>query len=604
MTISAPYSDNGLPTTLDRDAIDKKNREERDKRLSKRGLAQFREATGDLAKFARDPWAKGNGDRPPVEEEVDVLIVGCGFGGILAAKKLHDAGIYNIRMVDQASDFGGVWYWNRYPGLHCDTEAYIYLPLLEETGYVPTSKYVPGEEILAHAIRIAELEKLRPRALFQTELRSITWSDATARWEGKTSRGDTIGARFVVSAIGILHKLHLPGIAGIERFQGHSFHSARWDYDYTGGDRSGAPLDKLRDKRVGLIGTGASTIQVLPQLAASGAEVYVYQRTPSAVDARDNATTDPTWYKQVSSDPGWQDKRSMNFDTVFTGGETDEDMVSDGWTKHIWELRQNSEPAAADFATRIKEREVMKMEELRQRVDSIVQDRRTADSLKAWYVRSCKRPCFNDDYLATFNLPNVHLIDTNGKGVDEVTEEGVVASGVETKLDCIIYATGFDWGNDYSQRANMVVTGKNGRILSDKWSCGPSTLFGMLSRDFPNLLFFMHLQSSTSPNYTQLLKQRAIHAAYIISQCVRKGARSIEPTQEAEDAWVRKLEDVARSYLDHFRQCTPGYLNSEGQLSEDNLRGASVGLTTPEWTALAAAWRKRGNLEGLEFSYA
>jgi cyclohexanone monooxygenase len=389
-------------------------------------------------------------------------------------------------------------------------------------------------------------------------MQSITWSEESARWEGRTSRNDVIRARFVVSAIGILHKLHLPGIVGIEKFKGSSFHSARWNYDYTGGDRSGAPLDKLRSKRIGLIGTGASTIQVLPQLAASGAEVYVYQRTPSAVDERNNSETDQAWFTDMSSKPGWQDERATNFDLLFTGRETGEDMINDGWTKHIWELRRRLGGKNSNFDDLLKEREVVKMEELRQRVDSIVKDKNTADGLKAWYVRSCKRPCFNDDYLATFNLSNVHLVATNGQGVQEVTADGVVANGVEQKLDCIIYATGFDWGTDYSQRANMVITGKNGILLSEKWARGPSTFHGMISREFPNLLLFMHLQSSTSPNYTHLLKERAKHASYIISRCLQLGGRYVEPTQEAEDAWVQKLENIARSYLDHFRQCTPG----------------------------------------------
>lgn len=423
---------------------------------------------------------------------------------------------------------------------------------------MPSSKYVPGWEIQAYAKRIAETENLRPRALFQTEMQSITWSDSTARWEGITSRGDTISARFIVSAIGILQKLHLPGIAGIEKFQGKSFHSARWDYNYTGGDRWGGPLAKLHSKRVGLIGTGASTIQVLRQLALSGAEVYVFQRTPTAVDERNNYKTDKAWFSHISSQPGWQDDRSTNFDTLFSGGRTDVDMISDGWTKHIWELHQSPDGKQVDFQMRLKDREVFKMEELRQRVDGIVKDRETANSLKAWYVRSCKRPGFNDDYLETFNLPNVHLVDTNGQGVDEVTADGVVVAGKEQKLDCIIYATGFDWGNDYSQRANMVITGRNGQLLSDKWARGPSTFHGIISRGFPNLLFFMHMQSSTSPNYTHLLKLRAIHASYIISQTIKRGASSVEPTQQAEDAWVKKLEDIARQYLDHFRTCTPG----------------------------------------------
>jgi cyclohexanone monooxygenase len=201
---------------------------------------------------------------------------------------------------------------------------------------------------------------------------------------------------------------------------------------------------------------------------------------------------------------------------------------------------------------------MQKMEEVRQRVDSIVQDPVTAKALKAWYSRVCKWPCFNDEFLPAFNKPNVHLIDTDGKGVDSVSKDEVIAAGAEHKLDCIIYATGFDWGNDYSQRANMEITGRGGIKMSEKWANGPSTLHGMIGQNFPNLLLFTHLQSSTSPNYTHLLQERAQHAAYIIAETIRRNARSIEPTQEAEDAWAKKLEGIAIKYLGFFQQCTSG----------------------------------------------
>jgi cyclohexanone monooxygenase len=432
--------------------------------------------------------------------------------------------------------------------------SYIYLPLLEETGHIPSAKYTPGYEIQEHIIRIATKEDLRPRALFQTEVSDITWDVDQKTWTGRTTRGDTIKARFVISTIGILHKLHLPGIPGIEDFEGHSFHSARWDYIYTGGDRYGAPLDKLNGKRVALVGTGASTIQTLPKLATSGAEVYVFQRTPSSVDQRDNVPTDKEWFSSLK--PGWQEDRCLNFDAIINGSNPQLDMIDDGWTKHVFCL--HSLDTTEPFESRLQKADFDKMAEIRARVESIVKDKATAEGLKAWYARSCKRPCFNDEYLPSFNRPNVHLVNTDGKGVQEVTKTGIVAAGVEYEMDSIIYATGFDWSNDYSERANMTIIGRNGLALSNKWVRGPSTFQGMLTRDFPNLLLFTHLQSSTSPNYTHLLSERAKQAAYIISESIKHNIKSVEPTQEAEDAWVKKLEKIAIKYLDHFKQCTPG----------------------------------------------
>lgn len=493
--------------------------------------------------------------------------------------------------------------------------------MLEHVGHIPSMKYVPGNEIQDHALALAEKDKLREKALFQTEVNAITWSEETGRWHATTTRGDKIRARFIVSAIGILHKLHLPGIPGVEEFEGHTFHTSRWDYEYTGGDRYGAPLSKLRGKRVGLVGTGASTLQVLPHLGASGAETFVFQRTPTAVDQRINPKTDEAWFKSLK--PGWQDERADNFEQVFFGANPGIDMVNDGWTKHTYALHAEKD-GDKTFQDRLKAADNLKMEEVRQRTARIVKDPVTAEGLKAWYGRTCKRPGFHNDYLPTFNLPNVHLVNTDGKGVERVTPKGVIAAGQETELDCIIYATGFDWGNDYSARANMAITGRNGKVMSDKWNNGPSTLHGMIGRDFPNLLIFTHLQSSTSPNYTHLLSERSKHAAYIIAEALKRNAKAVEPTQDAEDAWVKRLEDIAMQYLDHFQQCTPGeeflhtcflargeenvltlrkgYLNSEGGLSAKNLRNASVGLTGPEWYSLAKDWRSTGKLEGLELT--
>ncbi|KAF2501612.1 FAD/NAD(P)-binding domain-containing protein [Lophium mytilinum] len=600
MAPSLEVEDLGAPATKptpEVKALDDKYREEREKRLNKSGTSQFREAKGKLARFAIDPWTEEI-VRDPVNEDVEVLIVGGGFGGLLAATRLIDAGVDDIRIVDKAGDFGGVWYWNRYPGVECDTEAYIYLPLLEETKYVPTAKFAPGAEIHAHALNIAKMNNLQAKAHFRTEVLSLTWSDSLARWVATTSRGDTIRARFVISAIGILHKLHLPGIQGIENFAGHSFHSGRWDFAYTGGDRFNAPLDKIRGKRIGIVGTGASSIQALPHLARSGAEVYVFQRTPSSVDAKPNPPTDRTWFESLQ--PGWQEHRAENFERILSGQPQDIDLVNDGWTHFMLAMEALGKDSSTPMDDILKKVDIKAMESLRSRVEEIVKDKKTAEALKPWYGRLCKRPCFHNEYLDCFNYPNVHLIHTDGKGVDKVSEKGVVSNGKEFELDCIIYATGFDWGTDYSQRANMTIKGRNGLTLTEKWEDGPSTLHGIIGRDFPNFLTFTHLQSSTSPNYTGLLSERAKHAAYLISEAKKRGIRTIEPTEEAEAAWVKRMEDVAIARLGYFKECTPGYLNSEGTLSPSTARGASLGLDSPVYNEMLDKWRKAGTMEGIE----
>jgi cyclohexanone monooxygenase len=434
--------------------------------------------------------------------------------------------------------------------------SYIYLPLLEETGTIPSAKFAPGAEIHAHALSIAQKNNLHSKALFQTEILKLTWSDDLTRWVANTSRGDTIRARFVVSSIGILHKLHLPGVPGIEHFSGHSFHAARWDFNYTGGDRFNAPLDKLRGKRVGIVGTGASGIQALPHLTRAGAEVYVFQRTPSSVDAKPNPPTDEAWFKSLK--PGWQYHRADNFERILCGEPQDIDLVDDGWTHFMASMAALAKDSAADKDDILKKTDIQAMEALRARIEGVVKDKEVAEALKPWYGRLCKRPCFHNEYLDCFNAPNVHLVHTNGKGVEKITEKGVVAQGKEHELDCIIYATGFDWGTDYSQRANMTITGRNGLTLTEKWDKGPSTLHGIIGRDFPNFLTFTHLQSSTSPNYTHLLSERAKQAAYLISEAKKRGIRTIEPTENAEAKWVKKMEDVANERLGYYKTCTPG----------------------------------------------
>ena len=307
---------------------------EREKRMRTDGLAQYKEFTGEYEDFDRDPWVEPGFTRDAVTEDRLAVIVGGGFGGMLTSVELTRLGIRDFRIIEKAGDFGGTWYWNRYPGCMCDVESYTYMPLLEETGYMPTEKYASATEIFEHCQRIGGHFDLYPHALFQTEMDTAEWDESTSRWTITTTRGDHITAKFLITAGGILHKAKLPGIEGIETFAGRAFHTARWDYDYTGGSAT-TPMDKLADKRVGIIGTGATAVQVVPQLARTAKEVYVFQRTPSAVGVRNNGPTDEAWYETLQ--PGWQEERMRNFTASVTGEKPERDLVGDGWTKILWE---------------------------------------------------------------------------------------------------------------------------------------------------------------------------------------------------------------------------------------------------------------------------
>ena len=478
------------------------------------------------------------------------------------------------------------------------------MPLLEELGYMPTEKYAKAKELLRHSRMIGEKYDLYSRALFQTEVDEMRWNEEEGKWTTSTSRGDVIKSKFIIPAAGPLHRPKLPGLKGIEDFQGHSFHSSRWDFEYTGGDPNGN-LHKLKDKRVGIIGTGATAVQIIPHLGEWAKHVYVFQRTPSSIDVRGNKPTDEKW--AASLQPGWQQHRMNNFDSLVNGGNEPEDLVGDRWTDIIRSLLigkgdlLSSDPAA--FAANIQLADFKKMESIRARCDSVVKDTATADALKPWYNQFCKRPCFHDEYLDTFNRPNVSLIDTHGQGVDHLTPNGVVANGTEYEIDCLIYATGFELANDWSHKTGIEIYGRDGTTITQKWKNGASTLHGWTSRGFPNCLWVSIVQAALTPNFMHITAVQAAHFAYVVSECKKRGISTFEPTQEAEEAWCDTIVKGTAIRANFFKECTPGYYNNEGMPSESAARNATYGNGTQAFMKILEAWREKGDLGGLELKY-
>jgi cyclohexanone monooxygenase len=591
---------------IDPAALRERYRAERDKRLRADGNEQYVEMKGRFAHYLEDPYVEPGFSRAPLTDEVEVAVIGGGFGGLLAGARLREAGVQDIRMIEKGGDFGGTWYWNRYPGAACDIESYVYLPLLEEVGYMPVEKYTRAPEILKYCGMIAEKFDLYRDVCFQTEVTDMSWDEESRRWIIRTNRGDAMKARFVVMANGPLHRPKLPGIPGVESFKGHTFHTSRWDYDYTGGGPEGG-LDRLAGKRVGIIGTGATAVQCVPHLAEGAGELFVFQRTPSSIDVRNNRPTDPEW--AASLQPGWQQYRMDNFNVLVSGGMAKEDLVNDGWTDIIRNLGLAAARRAArgelgpgDPAELLQLADFQKMESIRARVDQVVADRKTAEALKPWYNQFCKRPCFHDEYLAAFNRPSVHLIDTDGKGVDRITEKGVVANGVEYELDCLIFATGFEVGTSYTRRAGYEITGRDGVTLSQRWADGVSSLHGMHVRGFPNCLIFSNTQSGFTANYPHMLNEQSKHAAYIITEAAARQASVVEATQEAEDAWVQEVMDSAIMRQKFAEECTPGYYNNEGKPSPLAARNGPYGKGSIAFIQLIKDWRDEGAMAGLSLS--
>ncbi len=590
---------------FDADALREKYRTERDKRLREDGNEQYVEMAGEFSHYIEDPYVDAPLQREPLNDEVDIIIIGGGFGGLLAGARLREAGIGSIRMIDKASDFGGTWYWNRYPGVACDIESYVYLPLLEETGYMPKKKYIDGVDIMDYSQRIARHFNLYDDVCFQTEVREVRWDEASERWIVRTNHDDAMRARFVIMSNGPLNRPKLPGIPGITDYKGHTFHTSRWDYEYTGGDANGG-LDRLADKVVGIIGTGATAVQCVPHLAEGAKHLYVFQRTPSSIDERNDRPTDTQWWSSLK--PNWHQERMDNFNLLVSGGVAEEDLVKDGWTEIIRNLifmvqsEENADLSPEALAQKMELADFQKMEQIRARVDKIVNDGNVAESLKPYYRQFCKRPCFHDDYLPTFNRDNVTLVDTEGRGVERITEHGVVANGTEYPLDCIVFGTGFEVGTGYSRRCGFETYGRGGESLTEHWADGARTMHGLHLHGFPNCFQMGHVQSGFTANYPHALNEQAKHISYIIGQCQKGNHKVVEATAEAEQAWVDTIVQLARVNENFLADCTPGYYNNEGKPGERSRQDTNFGLGPVAFFKVLEDWREEGSLEGLSLS--
>jgi len=546
MNFDTSQRDDGPPQEY-YDEIKAKFAEERELRLGYRppGTEMYRDLDGAMAELERDPYADDWVEREPINDTdtdgVEVLFIGGGFSALLTSARLREKGVESIRIVERGADVGGTWYWNRYPGVACDVVSYDYLPLLDEMDYVPSRHYAGGAEILGHCQAIAKKYDLYDLAVFQTTVTSTIWDADAQRWNVTTDRGDRMHAKFVVCANGTLAKPRLARIDGMETFKGRSFHTSRWDYDFTGED-----LEKLGDVRVGIIGTGASAVQIIPNLGKTAKEVYVFQRTPSSIDIRDDWETKEEWAAKL--EPGWQAKRRAKIVSKLRDQAERKGQLRGGITQEEKVRRQENN-------------NIDHMMRIHQRIDETVEDPATADALKPWYMLMCKRPCFHNEYLPTYNRPNVHLVDTHGKGITEIGEKGPIFDGVEYEVDLLIYATGFEVQQTgiYNQ-----IIGENGVDLNDKYAEGIRTMFGIHSAGFPNMFIMGGYQASFQFNLTDLLSVQGDHISTCIDHARSHGYDTIDVTHEAEERWVQEVISH-RGKTTRNAECTPGYYNFEGQ---------------------------------------
>ncbi|KAK1985683.1 monooxygenase [Colletotrichum cereale] len=656
---------------MDLETIRQKYDEERDRRYNPEGLQQYvvdLAASDKFRRFQADPWVQpesspersddgrvansANITKTAALEDGDsctFLIVGAGYGGILFAANLIKAGVdpNAIRLVDTAMGFGGTWYWNRYPGLQCDVESYIYMPLLEDTGYMPKHKYSFGPELRAHAERIAVHFGFQDKAQFGTRVDTLAWDDSSSEWEAKLhiekdNSSISVRSKFVITAYGIGHYPKLPNISGLDSFQGSVFHTSRWDYSITGGSEAEPSLSSLKNKRVGIVGTGATAVQAVPHLTRWSKHLYVFQRTPSAVGPRNNKPTDQNlWRAEIATHPGWQTSRAENFNAFLANdpAKPEIDLVRDEWTKlpsysaligNPDNLDANSREKISSYVTTLESLDLPQQESRRSRIDKIVKDRVTAEALKPWYPSWCKRPCFNDDYLDVFNQENVTLVPTGPRGVEKIGPSSVAVNGSEYDVDVLIFATGFrpPTSGSPAERSRMKVYGRNGLDMDTKWAQpqGLSTLHGLISRDFPNFLFPGPNQMGAAPNGTYQRDQLGQHFAYIVTAASRRDSTEkeeqivskygkynivIEPTLEAEEDWAKAVSRHAVK-LSAMASCTPNYMitpeeqeavaKQRKDVLQRKARGALWGKGVADYMSILRGWRGEGALRGLEIT--
>ena len=589
----------------DPEAVRAKYLAERDKRLVA-GRADIRDLRHDeyFAKYRDDPFTPAT-ERDPVVDEVDVVILGGGIAGVTTGAHLRQAGIERIRIIDQAGGIGGTWYWNRYPGVMCDVESYIYMPMLEEIGYVPSQRYAFGEEILRHLEAVAEHYDLVDDALFHTGVTRAEWREEESRLADphRPRRRHHVplvraGARHpqpdeaaCPQRHGGLRRPLLPhGALGLRLHRRRPPGPAREPEGQDGGADRHRCLGHPVPASAGRIGQAGLRLPAHP---------LGHRRAGQPPDRR---------RLRATLEPGWQRARNDNFQAIMLGRPAEVDQIDDGWTHHYAVVNNPPRRKGMSLTEFIENAEAMDyeiMDEHRRRVDALVEDPDTAEILKPYYRYICKRPCFHDEYLSAYNSPNVTLIDCPA-GMERITEAGPLVNGQEYAVDCIVYGTGFEpERTPLYRRAGHDIVGRDGVTLAEKWADGAASLYGIMSRGFPNL-FLMPAptqQAVVTVNYTQLAVAGAEFVTGAISLLRKQGVEAFDVSAQAEEAWTQKIVDSYVAGTTVMAACTPSRINNEGHPETINPRDGNYGGGFGDWFGyrdLLERWVADGRFEGLE----
>jgi cyclohexanone monooxygenase len=476
--------------------------------------------------------------------EVDVVVVGAGIAGLYALKRLRDDGL-EVQVFEAASDVGGTWWWNRYPGARCDIESmdysYSFSPELEQE-WTWTERYATQPEILRYVNHVADRFDLRRQVQFDTRVTSATWEDDADRWTVTTDQGDTVSAQFCVMAVGCLSAAKDPEIDGIDTFAGPTYHTGRWPHE--GVDFSG--------QRVGVIGTGSSGIQSIPLLAQQADHLTVFQRTPNFAMPARNRPLDEAWVQERKATYRTHRAAMLESHTGVVVELHDQSALAvseeerEATYEAAWEAgtlfallaSYNDlliDPAANETAA----------EFVRRRIRELVHDPEIAELLSPrTYPFGAKRACLDTDYYATFNRPNVSLVDVRETPIVEITPTGLRTTAADFDLDALVFATGFDAMT--GPLLGPTITGRRGAALRDAWAAGPRSYLGISVAGFPNLFTITGPGSpSVLTNMIVSIEQHVDWVAACIASLRERELHTIEATPDAEAFWVDHVNEVA-----------------------------------------------------------
>lgn len=501
-------------------------------------------------------------------KRVDVIVVGAGFGGMYATYRFREMG-KSVVGIEAAGDVGGVWYWNRYPGARCDLMSVDYSYGFSEEiqqEWTWSEQFAAQEEILAYANFVADKLELRKNYIFNTRVISAIWDDAAKHWRATTDAGETLEAPYCIMSTGPLSIPKDPDIPGIDRFKGRLLRAQKWPHE---------PVS-FEGKRVGVIGTGSTGIQIVQTVGRQAGELFVFQRTPSFTLPMRNHTLEPDYVAEMKRHYPAMREAMRNNPTGGTRPATSRPYFSLPPSQRRQAMEQawvnGGHTFLGSFADLLINQEANDQvaDFVREKIGEIVKDPKAAEALKPrGYPIFARRPCLDTEYYETYNLPNVHLADCLTDPIVEITEKGIRTESGETELDILIFATGYDALTGALLAFDVV--GRNGRTLKEKWKSGARSHLGIMIEGFPNLFATGGPNGPAAlANLITISEHDVDWIADMVTHMEQNSLATVEPTAKAEEGWMSLVMALAERSL--IRKANTWWVGS-------NVEGKPQGLT-------------------------